>query len=177
MRRLMGRGLVVQAMLAGLLAVGACNKSKNNEPAIGGPNPQMGGGPWQGRGGPGGPPSPLGKAMIRLGKGPNSLTESIGRELKTDPPPWDAIGPEAKEYAQLAGSLNGYDPPKGSKESWTKLTAAYAESASALDRAATAKDKTAAVAAHSALRQSCMACHREHRPGPGGMRGGPPAPR
>ena len=36
-------------------------------------------------------------------------------------------------------SINN-EPPKGSKESWAKLTLAYADSAAALDRAAQAKD-------------------------------------
>jgi hypothetical protein len=169
MRKLLWRVTVGHALLAVVLATSACNKVKNNDPGAGGPGPNMGGGPWPGMGGPGGPPTPTGEIMNKLGKGPTSLTTTIGNELKTDPPPWDTIQPQAKEYAQLAGSVGKYDPPKGDKESWKKLTAAFAESATALDRAAAAKDKEAAVAAHKTLTQSCMACHREHRAGPGGM--------
>lgn len=167
MRKCLGRVLVLGLLLAVLVAAPACNKSNNNDQV----NP--GGGPWLGGGGP---KTPIGEMMTKLGKGPQSLTETLGRELQTDPPPWDAIAPQTKEYAQLTASLSKFDPPKGSKESWTKQTAAFAESAAALDRAAGAKDKNAALAAHGVLTKSCMACHREHRAGPGGMRGpgGPP---
>jgi hypothetical protein len=185
MRKLRCRTAVFHVLLAVVLAAAACNKVKNNDPGVAGPGPGMAGGPWPGMGGPGRPLSPIGEVMNKLGKGPNALNATIGKELKTDPPPWDTIGPQAKEYAQLAASLSKYDPPKGSKESWTKLTGAYAESAAALDSAAVAKDKDAALTAHTKLTQSCMACHREHRAGPGGMGmpggfgppGGPPGQR
>ncbi len=176
MEKCLRRVLVFGLLLAALVAAPACNKSNNDDPV----NPGVGnGGPGAGGGGP---KTPIGDIMTKLGKGPQSLTETLGRELKTDPPPWDTIGPQAKEYAQLSASLSKYDPSKGSKESWTKQTASFAESAAALDRAADAKDKDAALAAHGALTKSCMACHREHRAGPGGMRrpggfrppGGPP---
>lgn len=177
MGKCLGRVLVFALLLAVLAAAPACNKSNNNDQVNQGVG--NGGGPWPGAGGP---KTPTGEIMTKLGKGPQSLTETIGRELNTDPPPWDTIGPQTKEYAQLAASLSKYDPPKGSKESWTKQSASFAESAAALDRASGAKDKDAALAAHGALTKSCMACHREHRAGPGGRRrpggfgppGGPP---
>jgi hypothetical protein len=116
--------------------------------------------------------------MTKLAKGPNSLTELLGKELNEGQPPWETIQGQSKEYALSAGDLGKYDPPKGSKESWTKLTDAFAESASELDRAAQAKDKDAAKVAHEQLKISCNACHREHRRmgrGMGGPRGfGPP---
>lgn len=176
MRTKLCRVVGFHALLAVVLAAAACNKTKNNDSGGGGPGPGMVGGP--GRGGPGGPPTPIGEIMIKLSKGPAALTP-IGKELKTDPPPWDSIQPQAKEYAQLTASLGKYDPPKGSKESWTKLTGEYAATANELDRAAAAKDKDAAVAAHTKLTQSCVACHNEHkagkgRPGGFGPPGGPP---
>ena len=117
--------------------------------------------------------------MTKLAKGPNSLTPVLGNELKADQPAWETIQGQTKEYAQLAGELVKYDPPKGSKESWTKLTGEYSAAASELDKAAQAKDKDAALQAHGQVANSCMSCHRQHRtmgPGPGGPRGkmGPP---
>jgi hypothetical protein len=168
MRKRLGRAMVSQALLCVLLTAAACDKSKNSTPAQPGPN----------MGGPGGPPSPIGAIMTKLAKGPQSLNETIGRELKSDPPTWDAIQSQTKEYAQVAAKLSQFDPPKGSKESWTKLTASYSESAAALEKAAAAKNKDAAVKAHATLNQSCKGCHQEHRPERGGMRGpgGPPRP-
>jgi hypothetical protein len=154
------------ALLAAVLACAACNKAKDSGPLMAG-----------GMGGPGSPrpSSPIAKVMDRLTKGQQSLTTVIGMELQQDPPPWDTLVPQSKEFAQLASSLGKYDPPKGSKESWAKLTGAYAESAASLEKAAEAKDKDAAVAAHQALAGSCRACHMEHRVmGPPGMPGGFP---
>jgi hypothetical protein len=112
--------------------------------------------------------SPIHKIMFRLGKGPQALTAVIGKDLDADPPPWDTLQSNAREYAQLAADLGKNDPPRGSKESWDKHTAAYAEAAAALDKAAQAKDRDAAREAHTKLSGSCMGCHREHQ-----MRRGP----
>jgi Cytochrome C' len=141
-----------------------------------------------GEGEPGGPgpgseaSAPLGdspttkQVMSKLGKGPNALTPVIGKELETDPPAWETIGPHAAEYARLAVAMGKNEPRKGSKESWTDLSGAFAESAQALNKAAQAKDRKAALEAHGQLAGSCTQCHREHRqmgPGGGGPGGGP----
>jgi hypothetical protein len=117
--------------------------------------------------------------MVKLsgnmqGKGQNSLAYKIGQELKENTPPWETIQPQAKEYLELTSSLAKYDPPRGTKESWTKLTDAYTEKAAALDKAAKDKNKAAALAAHQALSTTsttCATCHQQHRggPGPGGF--------
>jgi hypothetical protein len=114
--------------------------------------------------------------MGKLTKGPNSLTPVIGKELEADPPAWDTIQPQTKEYARLAAAMGKNDPPKGTKESWTKLSAVFADSAAALDKAAQARNRDAAVEAHGQIAGSCMECHRAHRqmgPGMGGGGGGP----
>src|SRR3954469_25753472 len=170
MLRGLRRPLLCGAVAAVVLAAAACNKTKNSTPVIAGPGP----------GGPGAS-SPIREIMVKLTKGPQSLTPMIGEELKADPPPWDTIQPQAKEFAELAAKMGQYDPPKGDKDSWAKLTSEYTASATALDQAAQAKDKDAALTAHDALTHSCMACHREHRMmrGPGGrgkgQSGEPPA--
>jgi hypothetical protein len=111
--------------------------------------------------------------MGKLTKGQNSLTEVIGKELQEAQPAWETIQAQMKEYVQLVGDLPKYNPPKGTKESWAELTAAYADSAGDLDRSVRAKDKAVALTAHSEIKNSCTGCHRQHRVmGPG--RGGPP---
>lgn len=166
------RALGFAVLLAIVAAGSACNKN-NNADAVSQANGE--GGPPQGMGfgGPGGRRGPVGQAMIKLFKGPQSLKESIKGEVKSDSPPWDAIQPQTKEFAELAASLSKYDPPKGSKESWTKLTTDFSEQATAMDRAATAKNKKDALTALSTIEESCKACHDAHRGGPGGMRMGP----
>jgi hypothetical protein len=135
-----------------------------------------------GRGPMGGGPSssPIKAIMVKLNKGPNGLGILLDTELKAENPAWETIQPRANEYAQLAHDLVKEEPARGSKESWAKLAAAYAESAKELDKAAQAKDLDAARDANTELGNSCMACHRQHRGGPGmggpGM-GGPGGPR
>ena len=113
--------------------------------------------------------------MTKLAKGPNALTSVIGNELNQSPPPWETIQGHAKEYYQSASEMSKYDPPKGTKESWIKLTTAYADMAADLEQAAVAKNKENAKVAHDQLKNSCNACHQQHR-GMGGPRGGPGMP-
>ena len=160
------------SMLAGALPlIAGCGEggSDGSGPTLSGGPPPPAGGP--GGGGPGFPE--IKRIMSKLAKGPNSLTPVLGKELKEEPPPWETIQGQAKDYAEEAANLGKHDPPKGAKESWRTLTAAFAESAADLDQAAKAKDKSAATQAHDELRQSCNACHRQHRGG-GPGRGGPP---
>jgi hypothetical protein len=166
-----------------LLVVAGCSEGEG-EMAAG----AMPGGP--GPGGPGGGPPGVRQIMGKLGRGPNSLTDVIGKELQQEPPPWETIQEHAKDYSQSAGELGEFDPPKGGKESWTKLTAMFAETAAELEKAAVAKDKQAAAVAHDQLKNSCNDCHQEHRRmgrgggpggfgppgGPGGPGGGPGGP-
>lgn len=138
-----------------------------------------GGPPGGGFGGPGGGgPASRTKEIMRKLAGPQAgLTALLGEALKANPPAWDTVQPQTKEYATLAAEFAKLDPPRGSKESWANLAGAFAKSAADLDAAAQAKDQAKATTAHSALASSCMACHREHRamggPGGGGF-GGPP---
>jgi hypothetical protein len=193
------RGVVlVAAMLAVSVAAWGCNKSKKDtgpgEPAPNQPNPPPGGyqqggppggyqqggppqGGWQG-GMPGGGMagrgggSPVKQIMMRISdRNPQSLTKLLEQELQVNAPDWGTIQPQTAEYAKLAVDLGKLDPPQGSKDSWSQLTAAFADSANALDRAAQAKDVNAARDAQARLGNSCMECHRAHR-GRGGF-GGP----
>jgi hypothetical protein len=105
------------------------------------------------------------------------LTKDIREELKSQTPDWPALQKQSGEYARLTAELVKLDPPRGSKESWEKLTAAFHESAVDLDKAVQAKKRDDAETASSHLSNSCMECHREHRMmrGPGGRGGfGPP---
>lgn len=147
MTRLRYRQVLVPALLASLIFSEACSKDKGDEAKS----------------------RQIKEIMKKLNdKGPESLNTLLYEELQADPPDWGKIQPQAKEFAQLTASLGQHTPPKGSKESWERLTTAYAESAAALDKAAQAKDKNAAQAAYKALGRSCMGCHREHRPMGGG---------
>ena len=157
-RRLRG-WRVFPVCLAASLAVAGCGESEGEDQNEQSP-PRTAGG-MRGQSGPA--RAGIKQIMTKVAKGATSLTSIIGNELNQDPPPWEAIQGQTKDYAQSASDLGKYDPPKGSKESWIKLTAAFAESAAELDRAATAKDKETAKVAHDQLRNSCNACHQQHR--------------
>ena len=166
--------------VAALVMAGGCGEGDGQDQ--GGP-PPPGVAVAPGGAGPGSPG--IKQIMIKLAKGPNSLTPLIGNELNQDPPPWETIQGQTKEYAQSASDLSKYTPRKGSKESWTTLAKAFADLATQLDQAAVAKNKDAAKTAHDQLKNSCNACHQQHRQmgprgggGPGGFgpRGGPGGP-
>jgi hypothetical protein len=128
-------------LVASLLVLGGCNQGA----------------------GPGVGSHPIKDIMTKLNKGPQSLTPLIGAALKAESPAWETVQGQTQEVVRLATAVGQNDPPKGDKDSWQKMTAAYVESATALDKAAQAKDRDAAVAAHDKLSRSCMGCHREHR--------------
>ncbi len=141
-------GLMFLSSLA-VVTIGGCGEETPHGPGLGGL------------------PSKIKQLMTKLAKGPTSLTPMIAKELNEDQPPWETIQGQSKEFAQLAAEMVKESPPKGERDSWAKLTSAYTEDANALDKAAQAKDKNAAVAAHGLLATSCKACHDAHRGGPG----------
>jgi cytochrome c553 len=153
--------------LALMIVVGACNKKSGD-----GDGQEA---PKDGPPGPGGKRTPIHDIMVKLAQGPKSLTPTIRAELQADPPPWDQLQAQTKEYTGLVKEMAGYDPPKGSKESWAKMSAEYMIAADVLDRAVQAKDKEGARAAIQSIQGSCMGCHRQHKGGPGGGKfPGPP---
>jgi len=180
MIRRLGSGVAVAAMLCMLFVLEGCSKENENaanakSTVAQGPGPGKGGGK-KGR-------TPIHDIMVKLAKGPESLNSLIGDELKADAPPWEKLQPQTKEFADLATSLVKLDPPRGSKESWTKLTGTFTDSAVALDRSIQGRDKDMALAAHKLVSDSCMACHQQHKGGPGGKgpggfggKGGPGGP-
>jgi cytochrome c556 len=137
-----------------LLSSSGCGKAKPDAPP----------GPLAGPGDAGAPSQKIRQIMMRIGgRSPQALNGAIDRGLAAEQPAWDTLQPQAKEYAELATELGQNDPPRGSAESWKQLTTTYAESAAALDRAAQARDQTAAKAAHGKLTESCKGCHQQHR--------------
>jgi cytochrome c556 len=170
---------IAPGALAVLLAVAGCGETPQGGNPAQAPGASAAANPNSGGPGPGAAPrgrnSPIRQIMAKLGRPRESLTPVIGNELKQDPPPWDALAPQTKEYSQLVADLARHDPPKGTKESWTQQTGAFGELATELDEAVQAKDRDAALAAHAEITNSCMGCHREHRVmGPGGTGGGRP---
>jgi hypothetical protein len=101
--------------------------------------------------------------MKRANDGDESLFGQVGTELMANEPNWANIRTKTKELLSLADSLGKNTPPKGTKESWMKMTQQYAANLKALDDAAQKKNKDGADAAHQKLITSCNGCHRLHK--------------
>jgi hypothetical protein len=192
MKRLPRWVLTVAGVFAAFVATWGCGP-KDTGPAVSTPPEgwqqqagRMGGGP----GGPGGPGggrpgggrggSPIGQVMRKFGDRAPGAPNKVAEALKADPPAWDTIQGQTKELAQAADDLAKLDPPqgRGTKESWTKLTSAFAAAGTELDKATQAKDLAAAQSAVTKFQGSCKECHDGFRGrGPGGFGpGGPGGP-
>jgi len=103
------------------------------------------------------------EVMTKVNKGKDCLKNDIDADIKAAK--WDDLTTKAKELVPLAKALGKNDPPKGDKESWKKLTDAYAKAAVELEAAAEKKDATAAQAAFKGIGIGavCMGCHSVHR--------------
>jgi len=97
---------------------------------------------------------------------PTGLYFNVAKELKESDPMWDDIKADAKEIARLGAVLGKNDPPKGDKDSWQKLTKAYADNTKALEAAVAKMDKEAAKAASDKIGKSCEVCHKAHKKQP-----------
>src|SRR5215813_12219004 len=75
--------------------------------------------------------------MGKVGK-PSGLFSSVAKELREADPIWDEVLQQTKEMTKLLVALGKATPPKGDKESWAKLTKAFADNSKALE-SATAK--------------------------------------
>ena len=174
MARFLSAALTLPVSLTFLFLPGCGDESPNDVA------PSAAGAPEKESSGPGGGQAtrsnPKLKAiMTKVGRGPQALQGSLGDALKQAEPAWETIQPKTQEYAQLASEMVKLEPVKGDKDSWAKLTQAFAESAAELAHAAGTKDKNSTKEALDSLGGSCMACHRAHRvmgPGMGGPPGG-----
>jgi cytochrome c556 len=108
------------------------------------------------------PPS-IKKIMSKLNAGKKAPIKSVGGALKSETPDWPVVLKDAKVIAEYGAYLPKLTPPKGSKESWEKLSTAFADSGKELETAAGKEDLKAARAASKALSTSCKACHTEHQ--------------
>ena len=93
----------------------------------------------------------LKKMMTAAHRGEKSPHAALVTELKKETPDWAAVGATAKSFGEIGAALKanpGYTSP-----------AKYIAATEALAKAATAKDKKAAIEAFGALRGSCASCH------------------
>jgi cytochrome c556 len=106
-------------------------------------------------------PESIKEFMKTAHKGADAYVAVVGKALKAKD--FEKAAPTAKAWAALAPHLGDFDPPKGDKESWKKLTKKYATAVEALNKAVEGKDAKAAGSAFKAASTSCKGCHTAHR--------------
>ena len=109
--------------------------------------------------------APTVKEIMKKANSPTGIYANLGQDLKDDNPSWPDIQQEAKDLAKLASQLRQATPPRGDKDSWDKLTKAYADNAKTLAQATAKMDQAAARAAWATMGgDACKTCHKAHRP-------------
>jgi cytochrome c556 len=101
--------------------------------------------------------------VMKKVNGKAGLGKAVGKALTGATVDWDDVQKKTKEIAEQIEFLSKNEPPKGSKESWEKLTKAYAEAVRKLDEAAKKKDKAGVTATQTTIGGSCRSCHTAHR--------------
>jgi cytochrome c556 len=102
-------------------------------------------------------------AIMEKANKPGGPYFRVVRELKEKNPDWEDVHDDALDIAQLAKELGKTTPPKGDAASWKALTAAYADTATMLEKATLAKNLATSRAAIARMTDNCTACHKVHR--------------
>lgn len=84
-------------------------------------------------------------------------------ELEGAAPNWDTLSKQGKTFLELAEALAKTKPEKGEAKSWDKLCKEHIDQVKAVNAAVGKKDKEAAKAGLTKIKDSCEACHEHHR--------------
>ena len=76
---------------------------------------------------------------------------------------YDKAGTALKAWVALSSHLDEFDPPKGDKDDWKKLTKQYAADVKSLAKAVDDKDDKAIGAGLKSINTSCKTCHSAHK--------------
>jgi hypothetical protein len=104
--------------------------------------------------------SPLAVLMNELD---GTIDKDAGAVLKDQPVDWGRLTPLAQRYAEITAQVSRNPPPKGSAESWGKLSSGFAANGHRLRDAVQMHDRNDAYEAWNDLHRSCVKCHQAHR--------------
>lgn len=99
--------------------------------------------------------------IMKKGHGSKGLMKGIEAEAKDGK--WDDAQKDAKLLKAFGEALGSNKPPKGSADSWKKLTDQYKSETAAIAAAAEKKDASGVVNAIKTLKKSCEVCHKAHQ--------------
>ena len=91
------------------------------------------------------------------------LHKDLRKLLLANPVDWSQAGPMIDRYQELAAELPRVVPEKGSRESWQKLSSAFAADAETMKAVAAKHNKIEAFEAWNRLNKGCLNCHAAHR--------------
>ncbi len=103
------------------------------------------------------------KEIMKKMGAPTGLYSNVAKELKEADPMWEEVQQQTKDISKLLATLGKATPPKGDKESWAKLTKAFADNGKALEKAASKMDLKVARDVSKKMENSCKGCHSAHR--------------
>ena len=107
-------------------------------------------------------PESIGDIMKKAHSGENAFRKEIAKNLKVKD--FDAAATTMKAWSAIASHLNEFEPPKGSKESWKKMTKKYADSVKALAKTIDDKNVSAATKQLDVInKKGCGGCHSAHK--------------
>jgi hypothetical protein len=106
-------------------------------------------------------PKDIGEIMKKAHAGEGAFRSAVTRAIKAKD---FAKGADPmKAWVAIATHLSTFDPPKGTKESWDKLTKEYSGQIKDLAKAVDDKDASGANASLKKINMNCGTCHRQHR--------------
>lgn len=84
-------------------------------------------------------------------------------EMDKDEPDWKIVQDKSRELVRAGKLLALNTPPKGSAESWERITTLYTSRATVLSEAAEVRDLEEGRVVARRMQAMCSACHRAHK--------------
>ena len=106
-------------------------------------------------------PKDISEIMKKGHNGKKSLLAAIGNDLKNDK--WDEVKKNAEVMKVYGETIGEFDPPKGDKASWKKMTEKYKEETADMFKAAEKKDAAGVDKVVKSIQNSCKGCHSAHK--------------
>jgi len=103
----------------------------------------------------------IGEVMKKAHTADEAFRKVIAKAVKDKD--YESAATTAKAWVALSSQLGKFDPPKGEKASWKKLTTKYAKDVKSLAGAIDKKNARGAGQALATINKSCGTCHKAHK--------------
>lgn len=108
------------------------------------------------------PPAP--DVVMRTTHKPRfGLRDVIAAEAAKPNPDHKMMEQAAAEFTKLLANLELYEPPRGDRNSWVRLSREYHQLAQKLEEAVKKKDTPGVIAVIKTQGKKCDTCHESHR--------------